>query len=366
MILIDLSNKEHKFYQNMIKTIKKSNKDIIINSENLEYISDNIKIKNLNTKSEIMKFAKKADAIIIFDIKDYSKYKNNYEKIVLLYEENSNLDKEINAYRKIKYKNIKYIEELININYHKRRKKINFNFKLLIMFLILCVALFILYKQDLLLNSLKKQNNEFNKQNNELTKQNLTLKSVIDNYENYLFLGDSITNNYNLDEYYKDYKVVNSGICGDQANNIYDNLNKRAYVYNPSTIFLLIGTNDFEHGKTNEEIVKKIEDIIYEINLNLPNAKVYLESIYPINNTNDEKINKEMVGERDNNRIKDVNKSLKKYCNNKNCTYLDIYDLLKDSDDNLKLEYTSDGLHMSSKGYEKITKELKKYMNKEK
>ena len=73
-----------------------------------------------------------------------------------------------------------------------------------------------------------------------------------------------------------------------------------------------------------------------------------------------------MVGERDNNRIKDVNKQLKKYCNNKNCTYIDIYDLLKGNDDNLKLEYTSDGLHMSSKGYEIITKELKKYMSKEK
>mgnify|MGYP004648804085 CR=1 FL=1 len=199
-----------------------------------------------------------------------------------------------------------------------------------------------------------------------MNRQNLNLKSVVNNYGNYLFLGDSITEVYDLDKYYKEYKVVNSGISGDQTSNIYDNLNKRAYVYNPSTVFLLIGTNDFEHGKTNEEIVKKIENIIDEINLNLPNAKVYLESIYPVNNTNDKKINKEMVGERDNNRIKDVNKQLKKYCNNKNCTYIDIYDLLKGNDDNLKLEYTSDGLHMSSKGYEIITKELKKYMSKEK
>lgn len=359
MVLIDLSNKNYKFYSRIIKIIKKSNKDIIINSENIEYISDNIKIKNLNTMSKIMKFANKADIIIIFDIDDYEKYENFCEKIFLLYEENSDLNKKINAYRKIKYKNLDYIKELIVVNYKRKRKKINFNFKLLIIIFIIIVSFIILYKQNLILKTLENQNHELNR-------QNLDLKSVVNNYKNYLFLGDSITNNYNLDEYYKDYKVVNSGICGDQANNIYDNLNKRAYVYNPSTIFLLIGTNDFEHGKTNEEIVKKIEDIIYEINLNLPNAKVYLESIYPVNNTNDEKINKEMVGERDNNRIKDVNKSLKKYCNNKNCTYLDIYDLLKDSDDNLKLEYTSDGLHMSSKGYEKITKELKKYMNKEK
>ena len=55
---------------------------------------------------------------------------------------------------------------------------------------------------------------------------------------------------------------------------------------------------------------------------------------------------------------------LKKYCNDKNCTYLDMYSLLEDKDGNLKLEYTREGLHMSDKGYEVITKELKKYMHK--
>ena len=136
MVLIDLSNKNYKFYSRIIKIIKKSNKDIIINSENIEYISDNIKIKNLNTKSKIMKFANKADIIIIFDIDDYEKYENFCEKIFLLYEENSALNKKISAYRKIKYKNLDYIKELIVVNYKRKRKNINFNFKLLIIIFI--------------------------------------------------------------------------------------------------------------------------------------------------------------------------------------------------------------------------------------
>jgi len=41
-----------------------------------------------------------------------------------------------------------------------------------------------------------------------------------------------------------------------------------------------------------------------------------------------------------------------------------MYSLLEDKDGNLKLEYTKEGLHMSDKGYEVITKELKKYMHK--
>lgn len=349
MIFIDLVNKENKLYNKILKVLKNTNKKIIVNTEKAGFKSDNIKFKNIKSKALLKKYINKSDIIIVFDIIDCNKYKGNLEKIILLYEENTKLSRKIESYSKITYKSIDDINSIFDIEKQKTKEKKSFKFIYFIFILIISLLVLIIFNQYKLNNNLKYEINKVNR-----------------NYTNYLFLGDSITEVYDLDKYYKAYKVVNSGISGDQTNNIYDNLNKRAYIYNPSTIFLLIGTNDFEHGKTNEEIVKKIEDIIYEINLNLPNAKVYLESIYPVNNTNDEKINKEMVGERDNNRIKDVNKSLKKYCNNKNCTYLDIYDLLKDSDGNLKLEYTKDGLHMSSKGYEIVTKELKKYMNKEK
>ena len=111
-------------------------------------------------------------------------------------------------------------------------------------------------------------------------------------------------------------------------------------------------------------MITYIIEIVEKLNKNLPNAKIYLESIYPVNNTDDKKISKSMVSIRNNTSIKKINSELKKYCNDKNCTYLDMYSLLKDKDGNLKLEYTKEGLHMSDKGYEVITKELKKYMHK--
>ena len=112
------------------------------------------------------------------------------------------------------------------------------------------------------------------------------------------------------------------------------------------------------------KIIKNIKNIIKSLNENLPNATVYLESIYPINNEKDSKINHSSVGKRKNKDIVLINSELKQYCNDKNCTYLDMYSLLEDKDGNLKLEYTKEGLHMSDKGYEVITKELKKYMHK--
>ena len=43
-------------------------------------------------------------------------------------------------------------------------------------------------------------------------------------------------------------------------------------------------------------------------------------------------------------------------------TYVDLYNKLIDDDGNLNISYTKDGLHISSEGYECITKELMKYI----
>ena len=178
-----------------------------------------------------------------------------------------------------------------------------------------------------------------------------------------VFLGDSITSRYDLSKYYKRYNVVNSGIGGNQTTDILNDLDNRVYKYNPTKVFLLIGTNDFFDDRSNEYIVGNIKKIVNDINDKRPNAKVYLESIYPVNNSDDEKINKEMVYDRDNKIIKDINKELKKFCDNKKvCTYIDIYNHLLDDDGNLKLEYTRDGLHVSDEAYNIITDILMPYI----
>ena len=64
---------------------------------------------------------------------------------------------------------------------------------------------------------------------------------MIDNlkseYTNYLFLGDSITDFYDLDEYYKDLPVVNSGVSGNTTADILNDMKNRVYNYNPSKYF---------------------------------------------------------------------------------------------------------------------------------
>lgn len=50
---------------------------------------------------------------------------------------------------------------------------------------------------------------------------------------------------------------------------------------------------------------------------NRPYAKIYLESIYPVNKTDNEKISLSMVSIRDNDRIVETNKKLKQLCDEK-------------------------------------------------
>lgn len=186
-------------------------------------------------------------------------------------------------------------------------------------------------------------------------------KKVVD--DNIVFLGDSITEYYDLTKFYgEDLPLVNSGINGNKTKDIINNMKERVYDYNPSKIFLLIGTNDFIDQKTTDQICKNIKEIIELIQKNRPYAEIYLESIYPINDTDNKKINHKMVNNRTNKKISKINTELEEYAKENDITYIDIYDKLIDEDGNLDLDYTNEGLHLSEKGYEVVTEELEKYI----
>ena len=178
-----------------------------------------------------------------------------------------------------------------------------------------------------------------------------------------LFLGDSITMFYDLDYFYYEYPVVNSGIAGNTTKDILENMEERVYKYNPNRIRILIGTNDIYFGLSNEETLSNISEIIKLIKENTSAEKIAIESIYPINNTNAPMISHQMVANRTNENIVFLNKKIEEICKKENIEYINTHDLLIDNDNNLKLEYTTDGLHISNLGYQIITNNLKKYFN---
>ena len=56
---------------------------------------------------------------------------------------------------------------------------------------------------------------------------------------------------------------------------------------------------------------------------------------------------------------KSLNKEIVKIAKKEKVNYINVYDLLKDENDNLKLEYTRDGIHLTNEAYEIVTKKIK-------
>lgn len=200
---------------------------------------------------------------------------------------------------------------------------------------------------------------------NSKDEKNGTIKNPfniqVSDTDNFVFLGDSITDFYPLEEFYDNVPVVNSGVAGYKTTDILSRIDSMVTIYNPTKVFLLIGTNDVPVS-SEDEIVDHIKQIIEEIHEKRPKAKVYLESILPVNRSDDEKIDHGMVGERENDKIQSINKKLEQYAEEEEITFINLYDEFVNSDNEMTLKYTTEGLHLSSLGYLKLTNILLPYL----
>lgn len=239
-------------------------------------------------------------------------------------------------------------EKIIRLFSHKLHvieKRQNYIFILLFVLLFTQIGQFFYFQYTL------------NKESND-SKEKIVYRS-----NKVLFLGDSITEQYDLEKYFHNDDYINGGISGNTTGDILEQMKKRVYDYSPAKIFLMIGTNDgMTRDLEDDQAIKNIEQIIADIQTVLPNTKLYVESILPVNDFDEDKIDHDMVQDRDNDNIKEMNQQIQDLCEEYKVTYINLYDKMLDEDGNLNLEYTREGLHMSDEGYQVITKELKKYL----
>ncbi|NLN51171.1 MAG: lysophospholipase [Acholeplasmataceae bacterium] len=173
--------------------------------------------------------------------------------------------------------------------------------------------------------------------------------------EGIVFLGDSITEGFNVYEFFNGLNVYNRGISGDTTVGVLKRLEQSVFQLKPGIVVILIGTNDLALlTQSTKEVSERIKEIVKAIRAELKTVKIILQSIYPVNYS----VNKASVNLRTNTLIKEINQQLKII---KDITYLDIYSLLIDETGNLNKNYTDDGLHINNLGYEFIAKQLKKY-----
>lgn len=181
---------------------------------------------------------------------------------------------------------------------------------------------------------------------------------VTKNNEKIIFVGDSITERYNLSKFYSydDKLIINSGVSGYRTSNLISRFNVLIGQHQADKMFLLIGTNDVSKEISADDIFNNIKTIIRMTKDSSPNTKIYVESIYPVNNSLPK------AGKRTNKEIQKINEKLKKYCELNEIEYINVYDSLTDKNGYLANRYTEDGLHLNDKGYQVVTSVLKKYV----
>lgn len=180
------------------------------------------------------------------------------------------------------------------------------------------------------------------------------------NMKNIVFFGDSLTAHYNLDKFYNEKFIINKGISGNKTEDLLDRIEKDVYQYNPSDVIILIGINDIINNINDDDILFNIEAIVSNIRVNRPEARIFVESIYPVN---ENLINKDKEHKVYNKNIKSINKRIKQMCSKNGAVYINVFDSLTDKEGNLKELYTNDGLHINNLGYLRVTFVLQKRIN---
>lgn len=166
-------------------------------------------------------------------------------------------------------------------------------------------------------------------------------KKYVDTKVDVAFIGDSLTEYYDLNKYYPDYVAVNRGIGGDKTFGLEDRLKVSAYDVAPKVVVMLIGTNNLYTMFDNyERIVKSIVET-------LPSSDLVILSLAPMGGE---------FGQKNNAKIVENNIEIKRIANLYGCRYIDIHNLLLDPETNEIYEnYTVEGVHFTEEGYAVLT-----------
>ena len=155
--------------------------------------------------------------------------------------------------------------------------------------------------------------------------------------------------------------IINSGVWGDRTDHAHKRLENDVYSYKPKKVFILLGINDVGYGRTNDDIASRIETIIGDIQENCPYSEIFLISVYPLNISDFAEWYSPMR-EGINDIVDDMNESLLKLTTKLDVKYLDIAQYLKNDNNEMKKEFTVEGLHLTDEAYEVISGFLEEYL----
>ncbi|PYT30685.1 MAG: hypothetical protein DMG57_07610 [Acidobacteria bacterium] len=165
-----------------------------------------------------------------------------------------------------------------------------------------------------------------------------------------VFLGDSITDGWRLNEYFPGRDFVNRGISGQITGEMLGRMRADVVNLRPAAMLVLAGTNDIARGVpigTIENNLVMIADIA-EFN----HVRPLFASVLPVSDYHKNMNPRyEMTRQRPPSTIVTLNRWLHQFCSQRGYTYVDYYSATVDSAGFLQADLGDDGLHPNSKGY---------------
>lgn len=155
-------------------------------------------------------------------------------------------------------------------------------------------------------------------------------------FANSVIMGDSIS------EAFTEYDILNASSViakiGVELDQLEDQIGKVEKL-NPQVIFLSYGMNDIiaTNGDT-DEFVKQYDSLIKDLQNKLPNTKLFVNSIFPVQ---EQEIEQEPAYEK----LDDYNEALRELCDKRQIAFIDNTDLVSDH------YYEEDGVHFKASFY---------------
>ena len=176
--------------------------------------------------------------------------------------------------------------------------------------------------------------------------------------EGIIFMGDSITEEWGriMPEFFSNKQYINRGIGGQTTPQMLIRFRQDVIDLNPEAVIILAGTNDIA-GNTGPSSVKMIIDNLMSMAeiASKQNIQVFMSSIlpvfkYPWNKSIIEPFKK----------IAEINNFMKDFSNREKLVYVDYHSHMVDSRPGLKLELTTDEVHLNQAGYIVMSEIVKK------
>lgn len=174
----------------------------------------------------------------------------------------------------------------------------------------------------------------------EFIEENRRLRHVV-------FLGDSLTQQFDVKRYFPGKPVLNRGVGGDtigirgKKSGVLHRLDVSVFDCHTTHVFVLIGVNEFWAPRPIEEMMAAYRRVIETIQARVPGVTLHVQSLPPTRDS----------FARFNPGIVEFNKHLRPLAESLHCDFIDLHPLFSDEKGQLRAEFSKDGIHLTPAAY---------------